>query len=158
MASAGCVSKTRTTGSRPAFYFLASLVLADAKIKPNLFTSPYVCTLQGVRRQAGRLAGPDCPGQSQSLFITLLSRKNRDSIERLTSGTDILWKSPRNARAFLNRDHRITTLLFRNTRPMSAKKQPMTIAPQPWALLTSPNLTIYSKMSFIVNRAKCLLL
>ena len=118
----------------------------------------YVCILQGVRRQASRLAGLDCPGQSRSLSITLLSRKNRDSFERLTSRTDILWKSPPNARPFLNRDHRATTLLCRNTRPISTKKQPMTFAPQPWALLTSPNLTVYSKMSFSVNQAKCLIL
>ena len=66
----------------------------------------YVCILQGVRRQAGRLAGPDCPGQSRSLSTTLLSRKTRGSFERLTSRTGILWKLPPNARHFLNRDYR----------------------------------------------------
>ena len=40
VASAGGVSKTRPTTSRPAFYFLAGLVLAHPKTKPDLFTSP----------------------------------------------------------------------------------------------------------------------
>jgi len=48
-SSAGGVGKTLLAGrqvglptSRPAFCFLASLVLAGAKTKPNFFTSPKV--------------------------------------------------------------------------------------------------------------------